>query len=330
VGALLQIAAQLPQVLSLVRPLRISVNLRAAGVDRTLRNFVPVVLALSAVQVSSFIDTRIASQLPVGALSSINYASLIYMLPVSLFGLSVAAASLPDFSRDRAGATNELLDRLRTGWVRILFYIIPSTIVFILFGDLVIALLLQSGKFGRADTVIAHWVLAAYAVGLIGYASVKLLASAHYAFDDYRTPLRASVLAIITSAILALALALPFRHTVRGAAGIALGSALGSYVNLILLAGGLRHRLGPLVTAAMWKGTARIVGATGLAAAVAFAARLGLERLDALPDRWRIYLVAIGTLAVFGGIFLFAAYAAGSHEAARWLRKLRVVRRPPS
>jgi putative peptidoglycan lipid II flippase len=329
-GALLQIAAQLPQVLSLVRPLRISLNLRAAGVDRTLRNFAPVVLALSAVQISSFIDTRIASQLPVGALSSINYASLIYMLPVSLFGLSVAAASLPDFSRDRAHATDALRDQLRAGWVRILFYIVPSTVVFILFGDLVVALLLQSGKFSRADTEIAHWVLAAYAIGLIGYSSVKLLASAHYAFDDYRTPLRASVFAIITSAILALAFALPFRHSLRAAAGIALGSALGSYVNLVLLAGGLRGRLGPLVTAAMWRGTARIVGATGVAAAVAFGVRRALEQVDTLPDRWHIYVVAVGTLVVFGGIFLIAAYAAGSQEAARWLRRRRVVRRQSS
>lgn len=329
VGALLQIAAQLPQVISLVRPMRISLDRAVPGVDKTLRNFGPVVLALSAVQISSFIDTRIASQLPTGALTNINYAAQLYTLPVSLFGLSVAAASLPDFSRDTLHATEVLRDRLRSGWVRILFYIIPSTIVFILFGDLVITLLLQSGRFGEAETELVHWVLAAYAIGLVGYSSVKLLASAHYAFNDYRTPLRASVFAIITSAVLALALALPFRHSLRGAAGIALGSALGSYVNLVLLAGGLRKRLGPLYTGAMWNGTTRIVGAAAIAAAAAFAVRLGLEGAGGIPDRWRVYVVAFGTLAAFGGIFLVAAYAAGSQEAARWLRSLRVVRRSP-
>jgi putative peptidoglycan lipid II flippase len=330
IGAILQIGAQLPQVISLVRPMRISLDRAVPGVEKTLRNFGPVVLALSAVQISSFIDTRIASQLPTGAIATINYAAQLYTLPVSLFGLSVAAASLPDFSRDTLHATDVLRDRLRSGWVRILFYIIPSAIVFVLYGDLVVTLLLRSGRFGQAETELVHLVIAAYAVGLVGYSSVKLLASAHYALNDYRTPLRASVFAIITSAILALSLALPFRHSLRGAAGIALGSALGSYVNLVLLAGGLRRRLGPLYSAAMWKGTVRIVGAAAAAAGAAYVVRRGLEGFGGIPDRWRVYAVALGTLAAFGGIFLIAAYAAGSQEAARWLRTFRIVRRPPS
>ena len=330
VGALLQIAAQLPQVISLVRPMRISLDRNVPGIDRTLRNFVPVVVGLSAVQLSSFIDTRIASQLPTAALSYINYAALLYMLPVSLFGLSVAAASLPDFSRDTLHATEVLRDRLRSGWVRILFYIIPSTILFIAFGDLVATLLLRSGRFGQEETELVHLVLAAYAIGLTGYSSIKLLASAHYAFNDYRTPLRASIFAIVTSAVLAVALALPFRDSVRAAAGIALGSALGSYVNLALLAAGLRRRLGPLYTGSMWTGTLRIIGATALATAVAFGVRVALERADGPSAVWRPYVTAAGTLLVFGGIFLVAAYAAGSQEAARWLRTFRVVRRKPS
>ena len=328
-GALLQLAAQLPQVISLVRPMPISLDRRAPGVADTLRNFVPVVVALSAVQISGFIDLRIASHLPEGAISSMTFASQLYTLPVSLFGLSVAAASLPDMSRDSALAGNVLRERLQAGWVRILFYIIPCTVVFVLYGDLVITLLLRSGQFGESDTRIVHWVLAAYAVGLVGFASVKLLASAHYAFKDYRTPLRASLVAIATSAILAIALAVPMRHSLVGAAGIALGSAIGAYVNLALLARGLRRHIGPLYTWTMARGTLRVVGATALAAAAAYPVRLLLGQWVGVPERFRIYIVALGTLATFGGIFIIVAYAAGSHEAARWLRPLGVVRRPP-
>ena len=328
-GAVLQIAAQLPEVMRLVHPMRITLDRDAPGVKTVLGNFVPVVVALSAVQISGFIDLRIASHLPEGAIGGMTYASQLYTLPVSLFGLSVAAASLPDFSRDSALAQEVLLDRLRAGWVRILFYIIPCTVVFVLFGDLVITLLLQSGRFDEADTVTVHRILAAYAVGLVGFSSVKLLASAHYAFSDYRTPLRASVVAIVTSAVLALAFALPMRHSLIGAAGIALGSALGSYVNLALLAGGLRRRLGPLYTRAMWRGTFRVLGATAAAAGGGWAMRRWLATADALPERARGYVVAAGTLAAFGGIFIVVAYAAGSPEAARWLRPLGVVRRTP-
>jgi peptidoglycan biosynthesis protein MviN/MurJ (putative lipid II flippase) len=100
-------------------------------------------------------------------------------------------------------------------------------------------------------------------------------------------------------------------------------------VNLVLLAHGLRGRLGPLYSGAMWKGTLRITGATAVAALAALAVRRALENIGAMPERWRPYLVALGTLAAFGGIFLVAAHAAGSHEAARWLRSFRVVRRAP-
>lgn len=328
-GAALQIGAQVPQVIALVRPMRITLDRNNPGVRATLRNFVPVVVALSAVQISGFIDLRIASELPAGAIASITFATQLYTLPVSLFGLSVAAASLPDFSRDSLLAREVLLGRLQSGWVRILFYIIPCTVVFVLFGDLVITLLLQSGRFSESDTQVVHRILAAYAVGLIGFSSVKLLASAHYAFSDYRTPLRASIIAIVTSAVLALALALPLRNSLIGAAGLALGSALGSYVNLALLAAGLRRRLGPLYTPAMWRGTLRVIGATTAAAVAGWAAREWLTVGATLPERMRGYVIALGTLAVFGGIFLVVAYAAGSQEAARWLRPLGVVRRPP-
>ena len=328
-GAVLQIAAQLPEVIALVRPMRITLDRNAPGVRAILSNFVPVVVALSAVQISGFIDLRIASHLPAGAIGSMTYASQLYTLPVSVFGLAVAASSLPDFSRDSLLAQEVLLERLRAGWVRILFYIIPCTVVFILFGDLVITLLLQSGRFDESDTVTVHRILAAYAIGLVGFSSVKLLASAHYAFNDYRTPLRASVVAIVTSAALALALALPLRHSLLGAAGIALGSAIGSYVNVAVLAGGLRRRLGPLYTGAMWRGTLRVLGATLAAAAAAWLIRGWLTTADALPERARNHLVAVGTLVVFGGIFIVVAYAAGSPEAARWLRPLGAVRRSP-
>jgi putative peptidoglycan lipid II flippase len=335
-GALLQVIAQLPQVLRLVAPLRVSLDHRAGGIRKTLRNLVPVTIALGFVQISSFIDLRIASHLPVGGQTALSYAAQLYTLPVSVFGLSVAASSLPDFARDSVVAGDALRDRLRSGWVRILFYIIPVTALFIAFGDLVVDLLLRSGVFGQTDTRVVYLILAAYSVGLISYTTVRLLASAFYAMQDYQTPLRASAVTIATSAVLALAFAWPARDSLRGAAGIALGSALGSYVNFTLLARGLHGRLGPLFTRAMWIGVGRIVAATALAAMAAFAVRLGLESeaIGELIGRTPLarvphLIIAPGTLIAFGGIFLLSAHAAGSREAARWLRAARVIRRSP-
>ncbi|MEO7997951.1 MAG: murein biosynthesis integral membrane protein MurJ [Gemmatimonadaceae bacterium] len=326
-GSLLQVAVQLPEVLRLVRPFRITMNRALNGVTDTLRNIGPVVTALGVVQLSSLIDLQIANYLPDGAISSLNNANTIVLLPVAIFGISVAASSLPEFSRDSANFDSPsapasgnsamysaLLERLRGGWQRILFYIVPSTIACIAFGDMIVGLLYRSGKFGAAEQQVVHAVLAAFAVGLVSFGSVKLLASAHYALKDYKTPLRASLSSLVVSAVVSIAFAWPLRHSIYGAAGIALGTALGSYVNLSVQIRGLHKRLGALYTPHMWRGTRRIVWATLAAALIAAPVRYLLR--DYVP-----YVVAPPTLGIFSLSYLVVAWLMGSAEAARWLRR---------
>ncbi|MGH7717646.1 MAG: murein biosynthesis integral membrane protein MurJ [Gemmatimonadaceae bacterium] len=319
-GSALQIMAQLPQVIPLVRPLVLRIGAGVPGVRETLRNFAPVVTALGLFQISSLIDLQIASWLPEGAVANLSYAQRIYLVPIALFGVSVAAAALPEFSRESAAvARDALLERLRDGWVRILFYIVPTAVAFIAYGDLIVGLLYRSGRFGAEEQRLVHWILAAYALGLVSFSSVKLVASAFYAMRDYRTPLLAAVASIVAGTSAAVAMALSLRASPVGAVGLAAGAALGSYVNLIVLSGRLHRRLGKLYTPAMWTGTWRIAAASAVAGAVAF------------PVRWllrdqHVAITAVATLPVFGVVFLAVAYRWGSNEAARWLRRLRFLR----
>ncbi|MEP6764814.1 MAG: murein biosynthesis integral membrane protein MurJ [Gemmatimonadaceae bacterium] len=315
VGSILQVVAQLPEVLKLVRPIRLSLDKTTPGVAETLKNVLPVVTALGVVQLSSLIDVQIASRLPGSPISSLNNANAIVLLPVALFGVSVAASSLPEFSRESESIDKSaLLERLRGGWQRVLFYIVPSTIACIVYGDLIVGLLYRTGRFTASDEHIVHSVLAGFAVGLISYGSVKLLASAHYALKDYRTPLRASLSSLGVSAVISIGLAIALHNTIYAAAGIALGTAIGSYVNLSVQIGGLRAKLGPLYTAHMWRGTRRIVIATIAAAIVAAPVRYLM--LGKIP-----FIAAPPTLAVFSLAYLVIAWLMGSGEAARWLRQ---------
>lgn len=314
-GSLMQVAAQLPEVSRLVRPLPVSLDTKSSDVREIIVNIVPVMTALGVVQLSSIVDMQIANLLPDGAITNLLLANTVVLLPVALFGISVAASSLPEFSRDNTEERSAaLLDRLRGGWQRILFYIVPSAIACIVYGDLIIGLLYRSGKFGAQEQRIVHAVLAAYAVGMISFGSVKLLSSAHYALRDYRTPLRGSISSLVLSAVVALAFAWPLRSSPYGAAGIALGSALGSYLNLTVQIRGLRKKIGVLYTSSMWKGTRRIVIATIVAGLVAAPVRylLGADR---------ILISAPPTLAVFSLTYLVVAWLMGSGEAARWLRQ---------
>ena len=320
-GALLQIAAQLPEVFRLIGIPRPTLAWRLPSVQQVLRNLGPVITALGVVQLSSFIDLQIASFLPEGAPSALAYAYAILLLPISLFGVSVASAALPELSRDSVQeAPSVLLERVRVGWQRILFYVIPSAVAFVTLGDYCVALLYRGGQFGADAQRQVHVVLAAYAVGLVSYSSVKLFGSAFFALQDYRTPLRASIASLFASAITAFALAMPWRASPYAAAGIALGSALGSYVNFAVLAVGLRRRLGALYTPVMWIGTRRILWSSGVAALAGAAVRL------ALGTWWpggSPRVLGLPALGVFGVTYLVVAWWLGSTEAARW------VRRPP-
>ena len=318
-GSLLQVGAQLPEVRRLVQPLRPSLDHHADGVAAVARNLGPVVLALGVVQVSSFVDLQIASFLPTGATSVLAYANTLTILPVSLFGVAIASAALPELSRDSGSGALELLrERVRAGWQRLLFYIVPSAGVFLAFGDYCVGILYRAGAFDAAAQRRVQVVLACSALGLVSFASVKLVASAHYALQDYRTPLRASVASLVVSAVSAAGLCWLLRDTPNAAAGIALGSALGSYVNLGLQLRGLRARLGTLYTPPMWAGTRRIAVAALGAMAVGTAARLGLDTVaPSLSPR----MAGLPVLAVVGGTYLLTAWWLGSAEAARWLRR---------
>ncbi|HUF26287.1 MAG TPA: murein biosynthesis integral membrane protein MurJ [Gemmatimonadaceae bacterium] len=319
-GAVAQVLVQLPQALRLTAPLRVRLDRSAPGLATTVRNFLPVVIALGVVQISAFVDVFLASWLPTGTIAALEYARIVFLLPIGVFGVSVAASSLPDLSRDSGTlAFDTLRQRLRIGWLRLVFYIVPSMVVLIVYGDHVVSLLYRSGEFGAVQTRITHLVLAAFALGLIGFASVKLLASAHYAMQDYRTPLRSGVISLVVGSLTAAVLAFTFRASYLGAAGIALGSAVASYANLATLVRGLRRRLGVLWTEEMWRGAARVAAASGAAA-------VGASGVEWLVRDAHFRIAAIGTLLAFGGIFLLTAHILGNGEAGRWLRAARLIR----
>ena len=110
------------------------------SVQTVIRNFFPVFIARGVVQISAYVDTFLASFLPTGALSALVYAQTLYMLPVSLFGMSVSAAELPVFS-SALGETGEvnsyLRNRLNAGLRQIAFFVIPSAMAFLLLGDVI-------------------------------------------------------------------------------------------------------------------------------------------------------------------------------------------------
>jgi putative peptidoglycan lipid II flippase len=312
-GSVLQLLAQLPLVLRLVRGLRPSLE-RDVHVRTVGRNFAPAFLGRGVVQIGAYVDTLIASLLPTGAVAALTNAQMLYTLPVSLFGMSISAAELPEMASDAAhehAVADRLGTRLQAGLRRIAFFVVPSAAVLLAFGDVVAAALFETGEFTRDDSVYVWALLAGSAVGLLASTSGRLYSSAFYALHDTRTPLRFAAVRVIVGVTLAVLLALRGPDVLGieprwGAAGITIASGLAAWLELALLRSALRSRLG--IDARL----TRLVVTLWVCAALAALAAWGMRLVVGPAHPWLIAGVVLGT---FGIVYLAATAAARIDEA---------------
>ena len=251
IGSALQFAVQLPVVLRLVR-FRPALAFANAHVRQVLTNFFPVFVSRGVVQISAFVDSFLASFLGQGAVVALTYAQSLYTLPVSLFGMSVSAAELPAMART-LGAANAVAETLRhrldQGLQRISFFIVPSAVAFLALGDVIAAVLYQTGKFTPGDAIYVWTILAGASVGLLASTLGRLYSSTYYALQDTRTPLLYAVLRVGLGSILGYFFAIHMPGILGldaklGAAGITVASGLAGWVEFIFLRKSLNKRIG--------------------------------------------------------------------------------------
>ncbi|HZA85800.1 MAG TPA: murein biosynthesis integral membrane protein MurJ, partial [Acidimicrobiales bacterium] len=220
IGGFLQFAVQLPTVFRLTPHLRLSLRTRDAGVREAVRSFVPLVAGKGVVHLSGYVQLVLASFLAVGALAGLRYAQMLYVLPVSLFAMSVAAAELPVLSTIGAERLGELRDRVKSGLGLIAFLVAPTVVAYVVIGDLVVAALLQTGEFGRADTVQVWMILAVHAVGLPATTGSRLLQSALYGLGKPRNAARIAIVRVAVALALGALLMFSFDRVVVGPEGL--------------------------------------------------------------------------------------------------------------
>jgi putative peptidoglycan lipid II flippase len=335
-GGALQLLVQLPWVLPLLRHFRLSLGRRVHGVKDALHSFVPVVTARGVVQVSGWIDTVLAGLLATGALAGLSYAQMLYMLPISVFGMSVAASELPELSRAREASPDQLKQRVRDALGRILFLLLPSTLAYFVIGDTLIAALLERGVFVRADTILVYAILAAYALGLTASSSSRVLSSAYYALRDTRSPAHIAYLRIAVSLVVGVTLMFPLDQIAftaggetrrLGAVGLALGASLGAWLEYFLLRRRLARVIGhyspnaTLVRAVTLAGAAAVLAGVGakLVLGSTFPARSGLVAAW-LGASWATpWALAAGTSLAFGVTYLAVASTLGTGAPLRKL-----------
>jgi putative peptidoglycan lipid II flippase len=221
-------------------------------VRTVLRNFFPVFMSRGVVQISAFVDAMLAGLISPQAVAALTYAQSLYTLPVSLFGMSVSAAELPAMSSalgSRDQIAEQLRHRLDDGLRRIAFFIVPSVMAMMAFGDVMTGALYQTGRFNRADSQYVWGILAGSTIGLLASTLGRLYASTYYALHDTRTPLRYAVVRVVLTTGLGYLCAIPLPHMIGidpkwGAAGLTASAGIAGWVEFALLRRSLNQRIG--------------------------------------------------------------------------------------
>ena len=323
-GGIVQFVVLLPSVLRLERELRIRLDLKLEGLRDTVRNAGPAIAGRGVVQLSGYLDMFLASFLISGAVASLGYAQLLYMLPVSLFGMSVAAAELPELSRQATGQVDALRERINRGLRQMAVFVVPTAVGYIVIGDVVVGAIYRTGEFGADETVFVHLVLAGYALGLIASTATRLFSSAFFAMHDTRTPAKIAAVRVLLAGVVGAALMFALRNTLiggnsMGAVGLTAAAGGAAWVEWALLRRRLRARLGDV--GAGTQTMLRLLGAALIAVAGAFGVKLLL-----VPDMHPVF-VGIVVLAAYGILYFTLAIAFGVDaaraNAGRVLRRFR-------
>ena len=247
-GGALQLAWQLPAMHKAGFAFRPRIDFSHPGLRQILALMGPAILGNSAVQVNVMVNSYLATTIvdpvtgPDGPVSWLGYAFRFMQLPLGLFGVAIASATLPSISRSaHSGDMNEFRRTLSHSIAVVLLLTVPSSVGLIVLGRSMIGAIYDWGQFTSYDTRQTALALACYALGLAGYASVKVLVPAFYALKDSRTPMLISVMSILINFSVATAIV---KNTALGHAGLALSTSTVALFNCIALFWILRNKIG--------------------------------------------------------------------------------------
>lgn len=322
IGGALQFLIQVPSLYQVGFRYRPMISFTDPGVRQIIRLMGPAVIGAAAVQINVFVNTNFASYLGTGPVSWLNYAFRLMQFPIGVFGVAIATATLPALSR--AAARNDLNDYRRTlssSLGLVFFLCIPSACGLALLGRPIISLIYERGRFTAFDTEQTAAALAFYAIGLAGYAAIKVLAPAFYALNDARTPMMISLISIATN--------YTFNHLlVRelgfGHRGLALSTSLVALFNFLALFLLLRKKVERMEGRRILTSLAKIGVATAVMVLVCWASWRGAAGVIASHGLVSQLLLALIPIALGGSAFLLACWQL---KVPEWELAIRTLRR---
>jgi putative peptidoglycan lipid II flippase len=243
VAGLLQLLFQLPFLAKIRVFPRPRWAPRHEGVRRAVRLMIPAIFGSSVAQVNVLIGGIIASLLGVGSISYLYFSDRLMEFPLGLFGIALATVTLPYLSRLWSGGNRDAFAQTLDWSLKIALLIAtPAAIGLFVLAVPLIVTLFYGGIFDQHASLMTAMALRAYAVGLIGFSCVKVLAPAFFAREDTRTPVRIGILALLVNVVLSVVLAFYLTSIDFSGphVGLAFATSVAAILNAALLYRGLR------------------------------------------------------------------------------------------
>ena len=243
IAGILQLLFQIPFLIRIRTLPRPKWNPRHDGVRRSMRLMLPAIFGSSVAQINVLVAGIIASMLGVGKISLLYYSDRLMEFPLGLFGIALATVTLPFLSRQ---FSNDLHDEFSAtiDWSMklVLLIAVPAAVGLIVLADPLVATIFYGGAFSYDDVLMTGLALRAFAIGLVGFSFVKILAPAYFARHDTRTPVRMALIALTVNLFLSVLLAwyLTSIGYAGNHAGLALAISVAALLNAWLLYRGLR------------------------------------------------------------------------------------------
>ncbi len=212
------------------------------GVERIKQLMLPAIFGSSVVQINLLFDTLIASFLVTGSISWLYYSDRLVEFPLGVFGIALATVILPKLSRDHAQASPEAFSATLDWALRWVWLIgAPAAVGLVVLAGPMLTTLFYGGEFGLDDVRMSSLSLMAYALGLLAFILVKVMAPGFYARQDTKTPVRIGIQAMLWNMALNVAFVVPLVLT--GFQGPHMGLALATAASAFINAGLLFRRL---------------------------------------------------------------------------------------
>ena len=234
-AGILQLAFQIPFLARLNLLPRPRLVRRDPGVRKVLVLMAPALFGVSVSQINLLLDTVLASLLETGSVTWLYYSDRLIELPLGVFAIAISTVILPSLSGSHSRASEQEFSRTLDWALRLVLLIgVPAMLALIVISEPLLTTLFRYGDFGATDVHMAAVSLRAYALGLLAFMLIKVLAPGYFARQDTRTPVRIGIIAMVANMLLNLLLVWHLRH-----GGLALATALAAWLNAGLLLRGL-------------------------------------------------------------------------------------------